>query len=294
MLDFPRIQLFIALFICLLLFVVALKRWKWYDYMLSSLMLLGLIINGSYLIHYTRLVSVEVPFAEKVVATDTKVSLLITNVKMTNRNAQDLHKLIALKQPDLILAMEVDKWWDTNLKVLKNDYPYSQHTTNAVTYGMVVYSKLPLNNLVVHYLNNKNVPSFESTITLESGKQIKFYSVHPVPPTHFKDLPDNAGQEENALKNLGKKISEQKLPVIVAGDLNEVVWSYVDELTGTKNVLYDVRVGRGFYNSYNAENPFMRWPLDHIFVTKEFKLKRLERLSKMGSDHFPILVELVL
>lgn len=87
---------------------------------------------------------------------------------------------------------------------------------------------------------------------------------------------------------------DQKLPTVVAGDLNDVVWSYVDELTGTKNILYDVRVGRGFYNSYNAENVFMRWPLDHVFVTKDFRLKQLERLPKIGSDHFPIFVELVL
>lgn len=86
----------------------------------------------------------------------------------------------------------------------------------------------------------------------------------------------------------------QKLPTVVAGDLNDVVWSYVDELTGTENILYHVRVGRGFYNSYNAENVFMRWPLDHVFVTKDFRLKQLERLPRIGSEHFPIFVELVL
>ena len=97
-----------------------------------------------------------------------------------------------------------------------------------------------------------------------------------------------------ALKKLGKEIEDRKLPTLIAGDLNDVVWSHVDALTGTQNLLYDVRVGRGFYNSYNAENIFMRWPLDHVFVTKEFRLKKLERLSKIGSDHFPIYVELVL
>lgn len=176
--------------------------------------------------------------------------------------------LIEIKKPDLVLAMEVDEWWDKNQKGLEKEYPFSQHTINDVAYGMVLYSKLPLKNVEVDYLNNEKVPSFESTITLADGKNISFHSIHPVPPTHFKDLPDNAGQQENALKKLGKEIISRKFPTIVAGDLNDVVWSYVDELTGTENILYDVRVGRGFYNIYNAENVLMRWPIDHVLVTE--------------------------
>lgn len=294
LLDFPRVQFFITSLICLVLLLITIKRWKLYDYLSIVGLVIGVIINSSFLINYTRLVAVEVPTAKDIKASDHKLSLILTNVKMSNRKSQPLLKLIEIKKPDLVLAMEVDEWWDKNLKVLEKEYPFSQHAINEVAYGMVLYSKLPLKNVEVDYLNNENVPSFTSTITLAEGKNISFHSLHPVPPTHFKDLPDNAGQQEYALKKLGKKITGRKLPTIVAGDLNDVVWSYVDELTGTENILYDVRVGRGFYNSYNAENILMRWPLDHVLVTEEFRLKKLERLPKIGSDHFPIFVELVL
>ena len=294
MLDFPRIQFFITSLICLVFLGIIIKRRKLYDYVLIVGLLIGVVINSSFLINYTRLVAVEVPPAKDIKASDNKLSLLLTNVKMSNRKSQPLLRLIEIKKPDLVLAMEVDKWCDKNLKVLEKEYPFSQHTINDVAYGMVLYSKLPLKNVEVDYLNNEKVPSFESTITLADGKNISFHSIHPVPPTHFNDLPDNAGQQENALNKLGKEIIGRKFPTVVAGDLNDVVWSYVDELTGTKNILYDVRVGRGFYNSYNAENVLMRWPLDHVFVTEEFQLKKLERLPKIGSDHFPIFVELVL
>ncbi|MBQ0769748.1 MAG: endonuclease/exonuclease/phosphatase family protein [Bizionia sp.] len=294
MLDFPRIQFFALSFIVILCLIPTFKKWQWHSYLLFIGLLIGLIINSSFLINYTSLVSVDVPTAKDLTTANTQFSLLLSNVKMTNRKSQPLLELINLKKPDLVLAMEVDKWWDKELKVIENEYPYSQHTINEVTYGMVLYSKFPLEKVEVAYLTNKKVPSFESTITLADGNKISFYSMHPVPPTHFKDLPDNAGQQENALKKLGKKIKGRKLPTIVAGDFNDVVWSYVDDLTGTKNILYDVRVGRGFYNSFNAENFFMRWPLDHVFVTKEFHLKNLERLPKIGSDHFPMYAEFVL
>lgn len=294
MLDFPRIQLFILSIITLFLLIFTTKRWPWYKYLLISGLLIGIVINGTFLINYTGLVSVEVPTAENLKISDDQLSLILTNVKMSNRKSQPILKVIELKNPDLVLLMEIDEWWDKELKVLEKKYPYSQHTINKVTYGMVLYSKLPIKNVDVDYLTNEKVPSFESTIILGNGKNISFHSIHPVPPTHYSNLPDNAGEKENALKKIGKRIEGRKFPTIVAGDLNDVVWSHVDELTGTKNLLHDVRVGRWFYNSYNAENFLMRWPLDHVFVTEEFRLKKLERLPSIESDHFPIYVELIL
>ncbi len=294
MLDFTRIQLFLTSFLCLIILAITAKKWKWYDYLLITAILIGLVTNGAYLINYTPLVPVAVPFAKDLKSTDEQFTLLIANVKMSNKNSQELIKLIELKNPDLILAMEVNKWWDGQLKAIENKYPYSQHTINEVAYGMVLYSKFPIKELNVNYLQNKNVPSFESIIELPKGKIFSFYCVHPVPPTHFKNLPDNEGQQESAFKILGKEISSRQYPTLLAGDLNDVVWSHVDKLTGTQNILYDVRVGRGFFNSYNAENIFMKWPLDHIFVTNEFRLKSLIRLQDIGSDHYPIFATLVL
>ncbi|MDY7394981.1 endonuclease/exonuclease/phosphatase family protein [Aureibaculum sp. 2210JD6-5] len=294
MLDFPRIQFFILIIIILIVLIMVIKKWKWYNYLITIGLLIGLIIHSVFLINYTVLVPVAVPTVENLDSSDSQFSLLMANVKMSNKKAQPLIKLISLQKPDLILAMEVDEWWYKNLNILKNDYPYSQHSINEVTYGMVLYSKFPFKETEINYFNNNQVPSFKSTITLENDKSFSLYCIHPVPPTHFKNLPDNAGQEETSLIKLGREVEEQRLPTVVAGDFNDVVWSYADELTDTKNVFYDVRVGRGFYNSYNAHNFLMKWPLDHVLVTKEFELKKLERLSKIGSDHFPIYVELVL
>jgi len=254
----------------------------------------GLLVNGSFLINYTFLVSKTVPTATLITSSDTQLSLLLVNVKMKNRDSEKLIDIIERKKPDIILAMEVNKWWDNELKTIQAEYPYIHETINDVAYGMTLYSKFPLNNIDVDYLHNKNVPSFECKIALAHDKIISFHSIHPVPPTHFQEYPDNAGQKEVAMKKLGEEIKAETLPIIVAGDLNDVVWSYVDQLTGTEGIIHDVREGRDFYNSYNAKHFYMRWPLDHVFVSKEFRLKKIERLPKIGSDHFPVYVELVL
>ncbi|MEC5167088.1 endonuclease/exonuclease/phosphatase (EEP) superfamily protein YafD [Flavobacterium sp. PL11] len=293
-LDFPRIQFFIISIILLIIAAIVIKKWLWYDYLLSVLLCIGLIINGSYLINYTVFVSKKVPTAMSMTGSDVKFSLLLSNVKMTNKKTKPLLDLVEKMKPDLVLTMEVNEWWNKKLKVLEGTYPYSQQTINEVTYGMILFSKFPLQNLHVNYLQNKNVPSFEMTLVLPNDQKIIIHAIHPVPPTHFKNLPDNKGQNEKVLDKLGQKIIRAKLPVLVAGDFNDVVWSHVNKITGTEDILFDVRVGRGFYNSFDAENFLIRWPLDHIFVTKEFRLNRLERLKDIGSDHFPMFVELVL
>jgi hypothetical protein len=81
-------------------------------------------------------------------------------------------------------------------------------------------------------------------------------------------------------------------PAIVAGNLNDVAWSHVRRLFRRLGDMLDPRIGRGLYATLNARRPLLRWPLDHIFFTGEFRLVRLERMGFIGSDHFPILVEL--
>jgi hypothetical protein len=56
--------------------------------------------------------------------------------------------------------------------------------------------------------------------------------------------------------------------------------------------MLDPRIGRGTYSTFPAQLPGFRWPLDHVFQTRQFTLVMLRRLGRFGSDHLPVLVEL--
>nr|WP_211362780.1 hypothetical protein [Gillisia hiemivivida] len=50
----------------------------------------------------------------------------------------------------------------------------------------------------------------------------------------------------------------------------------------------DVRIGRGLYNTFDAQSMIMRWPLDHFFVSEGIAVVEFKQLKKIGSDHFPL------
>lgn len=293
-LDFPRIQFFWAGLGVFVVFLLANRRWAWYDYLIAFGLVAGVIVQSTYLANYTPLVSVAVPDAPAELAEIDRVSVLVLNVLEENRDSAAVRAVLGERDPDLFIGMEVNPWWDRALDAVQAGFPYSEEVVNDRGYGMVVYSRLPLSEVRVEYLNNEDVPTIGAVAALEDGRRFRLIATHPVPPTYFEKLPDNKGQREVALSEIGKRVRDVDLPVLVAGDLNDVAWGNTDRLTETEGALADVRVGRGFFNSFDATNPLMRWPLDHALVTEEWSVVGIERLRDVGSDHYPVYFELAL
>lgn len=176
----------------------------------------------------------------------------------------------------MLLTMEVDKWWVNQLLPLKKTYPFVIEYPLDNAYGMALYSKLPLKNTQILFLNHMHVPSFHTTVLLASNLSFRFHGVHPVAPVPSEKYPDNAGEKEVALKKVSKIVFAEKLPSMVAGDFNDVSWSNTSRMFEKEGKLNNVRIGRGLYNSFDARSFIKRWPLDHFFVTQEFALLELE------------------
>jgi len=225
---------------------------------------------------------------------ENSIGILLTNVLIDNEEASKLLQIIKDVDPDLILAMEVNQWWISELQELKKQYPhYIEHPLNNA-YGIAMYSKFELIESDISFLQGDDVPSIHTKILMPSGRKIRFHGMHPVPPVPSSKYPDNVGEKEVALVKVGKMVAMDSLPSIVAGDFNDVSWSKTSRMFEREGNLNNIRIGRGFYNSFNAKSLFLRWPLDHYFVTVDFSLLTLERLEKFNSDHFPMYAKLTL
>lgn len=289
MFDLPRVQLTIlsvAASLGLFLFAEGPNAWAW--------LLIGLLaVNISYqcieIVPFTRLGTKQVhngkPFDPK-----QRISVLTANVLGPNRSSGRLLKIIELNDPDIILTLETDKWWEDALAELENERPFTLKHPLDNLYGLHLYSRFPLRNVELRFLVEDDVPSVKMDVELPSGAFIRFYGLHPRPPAPGEN--ETSIERDAELITVAKEVEKDPRPTIVAGDLNDVAWSYTTKLFQRISGLLDPRRGRGFYNTFHAKYPFLRYPLDHIFHSEELKLIALRRLGPFGSDHFPMFIDL--
>lgn len=249
-----------------------------------------LLLQARYILPWTPLWPVEVKSAESPPA-DQTLTLLIANVLTPNRKAEKLMNMIRQHQPDIVLTLESDQWWQEQLdKELDTEWPYSVKVPLDNLYGIHLYSRLPLSNTSVKWLIQDDIPSIHTQVTLKSGDTIRLYGVHPRPPA--------PGESEKSLWRdaellwVGKEIHEKPKATLVAGDLNDVAWSRTTRRFCRIGGMLDPRRGRGMFSTFHANYCLLRWPLDHIFVSEHFTLLGMRRLPAFGSDHFPILASL--
>ncbi|MEX2485392.1 MAG: endonuclease/exonuclease/phosphatase family protein [Brumimicrobium sp.] len=285
--DFPRVQIAVLALLAIILALIYLN----FNWMIKLPILLFMVASFVYqvqfVIVYTPLYKTQAKQSTKQ-SEENRFSLLVSNIRMENDDRERFHSLVLKVNPDVLLINEPDEVWANSIKKLDQNYPYSIKYPLDNTYGMILLSKLPLTESAVNFFVQDDIPSIFTKITLSSGKKVDFYGVHPEPPKPGSDT----YERDTELLIIGKDIRETNNPSIVAGDLNDVGWSNTSKLFRKYSGLVDPREGRGLFNTYKVSIPLFRYPLDHIFYSKEFGLINLEKLENIGSDHFPMLIEL--
>lgn len=287
--DFPRLQLAAVAALLAVATVTTLGTHEPLGIALLAGQLACLLYQGWWILPYTPFYRREV----KAVARgdgNRLLRLLVSNVLTPNRQADRLLALVRQHEPDLVLAVETDGWWESRLDTLEPEYPYSLKCPLDNLYGMHLYSRLPLQDARIQFLVEDDIPSIHALAVLRGGESVRLHCLHPAPPSPTEN--DESSERDAELIAVGKSVAESEGPVVVMGDLNDVAWSETTRLFRKISGLLDPRVGRGMFNTFHARWPILRWPLDHLFHSDDLAPVRIERLPSIGSDHFPLLAEL--
>ena len=289
--DFPRLQIVAALLLSLgAALALPTPRSFGHSLFVASLAV-AVVYQFSRIWPYTPLHRKQVSDASRPADDDAHhLSIVVANVLMYNRDASRLLGHIGHLRPDVVLAVETDEWWLSQLQRIENDYPYTCHAPLPNTYGMLVFSRLPLVEPQIRYILDPDIPSFHGCVRLPSGVVVNMHFLHPKPPAPQESK--NSARRDAELLVVGKVIQHHDGPTIVAGDLNDVAWSHTSELFRRLSRLLDPRIGRGLLPTFHADHKLLRWPLDHVFHSAHFRLQALRRLTHIGSDHYPIYIRL--
>ncbi|WP_412062782.1 endonuclease/exonuclease/phosphatase family protein [Rubrivirga sp. IMCC45206] len=294
MFDFPRLQIASAaavVWVALVAVAVVaggLGLWGW---VLVAALGVAVALQAVQMLPYSPVWRVQTRDAEPMLASpDRRLRLVASNVLMQNRDGERWLSVIRDADPDVVVAVEADDWWAMTAGALTETHPHTVLVPQDDTYGMLVFSKLPLTQTEVRHLVEPEVPSLYLTAELRSGEPVSLVFLHPRPPR--PDIAQDSTLRDAELVLAGRDVAQIDGPVVVAGDLNDVAWSHTTRLFQTLSGLLDPRVGRGPFSTFHAEHWWLRYPLDHVFHSHHFSLVELRRLDAVGSDHFPILIEL--
>ena len=286
--DFPKLQLAALLLVALLLLPLASKRRGPGFWASMASGTAALVWQVTHFAAFIPSMPRDMASADNC-PEGRELSLLNVNVLQDNRRYGELLQLVDRVNPDIVLLLETDRRWAAAVTPLNRVFPYRIGEARPNTYGMLLFSKLPMEARVLHRVQ-PDIPSVAARLRLRDGSTIDFHGVHPEPP-----LPgDDSGERDAELVMVGRDVRRGGGAAIVMGDLNDVAWSRTSRLFRQVAAVADPRVGRGFYPTYHADYPFARWPLDHLFATPHFRLLGMERFGDIGSDHFPIVYRLCL
>ncbi len=293
MFDFPRAQITVAALVTLGLFgivnigIADAAKWEW---VVFALLGLSVAYQSFRMLPYTSVWSEQVVSASPDSDPDRHIRLVISNVLMENREGERWLQVIRDADPDVLAAVETDQWWADKAGELEDTLPHSIEVPQDDTYGMLVRSRFPIVDHEVRHFVEETVPSIEVTLEIASGEQVKLLVLHPRPPR--PDIQQDSRLRDAELVMAGREVATFDVPTLVAGDLNDVAWSRSTSLFQKLSGLLDPRIGRGLFSTFHADHWWLRYPLDHVFHSDDLALVEIARLGKVGSDHFPMLIEL--
>lgn len=287
--DFPHLQLTLITMIALLTYFLRFEIRKPWDYVFVVILTACFLFQSLKIYPYTAFADYEV--LEGVGEAENSIKIYTANVLQDNHDYKALISDAQNFNADLMVFTETDRKWVEALdRGFANNYKYSLKVPLDNTYGMLLFSKFELHDEKVVYLVEDTIPSMQARIVLAFKDTIQLFAIHPAPPTPQHN-PSSVDRDAEMMK-IAYQSNNSKLPVIVLGDFNDVAWSETTSLFQKASGLLDLRKGRGFYSTFNAKKWLMRWPLDHVFTSPEFRILDVQLGAKVGSDHFPFYTHL--
>ncbi|NOY29791.1 MAG: hypothetical protein GXP28_06320 [Planctomycetes bacterium] len=216
------------------------------------------------------------------VPTDTQ-PLRIVSINVLFENPQHERVLDCIRQetPDLVLLMEVNASWQPALTTLKSQFPYSLFETKEGSFGIALFSKLPLENLQLLDFGSIGTPSIQATVRVD-GTPVQIVGAHFIPPMNG---------EKSRLRNQYLIAAAQELartpgPRLLLGDLNITPWSpYFRDLLKLGG-LRNSQIGFGIQPTWLAA-----LPIDHLLHSDDVAILDRRIGPDVGSDHRPLIVD---
>ena len=214
--------------------------------------------------------------------------LVSSNIAYFNETKEELVSYISTEKPDVVLLYEVTEAWLPILKTLEITFPHFKVFPHKRHAGIALFSKLPLENVEQRMIGNSPSPVVVANAVLGELK-LSLVGAHPDPLSTW------AGtlQRNDQLEGLAELVVAMPTPLVLAGDLNTSSFNPAFKRLVDDTGLRDTRRGFGVLNTWSAKLPLVRTTIDHFLVSPRVKVVDRRVGPYIGSDHYPIVVDVL-
>ena len=217
------------------------------------------------------------------------LSVMALNVYMDNENYAAISDYLREESADVVMLSENKPALMRALGETVGDlYPHIYDESTQGTYGLAFLSRYPFEEARSVSLGGRGRRILE--VTLAAPAPVTFFGVHPLPPLGSRW----AARRNDELAAVGRLVQGTSEPVILLGDFNASPWSHpIVQLVETTALRF-ANLGFGIRPTWFYRNPLLSAPIDHIFVSPTWQVKGYHVGRSVGSDHLPVVAELVL
>jgi endonuclease/exonuclease/phosphatase (EEP) superfamily protein YafD len=217
------------------------------------------------------------------------VRLMLANVHVHNREHDRLLHLVRQESPDVLIVLEVDRQWQNALDALRSEYPHRISRPRSDSFGIALLSRLPPSRLELREIGPAEVPSIVAELDCGDGGLLNLVATHPLPPIG----PEYSHLRNDQLEAVGSLLVQLPQPKVLVGDLNTTPWSpYFQDLLGATGMC-DSRRGFGLQPTWPGQIAMLGIPIDHVLVSPDVSVSSRAVGPDIGSDHRPVVVDLV-
>jgi endonuclease/exonuclease/phosphatase (EEP) superfamily protein YafD len=217
------------------------------------------------------------------------VRLAFVNVFHGNDEFRRVFAFVRAEKPDAVVFAEVDGEWRQQLTALKKDYPHEFATQGKWGRGLVLLSRVPLQNAARLKVSNDAEPPLVATLMVQ-GKPLQLIGVHANWPFGLR----SRTSRDQQLMELAVAAQATPRPLVVLGDLNVSPFSGHFQKLLQVGRLGSAAAGFGWQPTWPEFMPPAGIQIDHALVSSGVQVRDFRRGAEVGSDHLPVVVDLLL
>lgn len=199
----------------------------------------------------------------------------------------DAREILAADADVVVLQEVTPLVWERIEPVLAPSYPYVTTNLRDDPLGAAILSRLPMRDEEVLLAHDR--PVLSAVVTVD-GTDVRVWDVHTTAPS----TRHGRATRDEMLADMARLAVVEPLPLLAVGDYNASSWHPAfDDFVDDAGLLdaHDA-VGRGLAGSWKTLR--VEALIDHVVVSREWRVLRVREGEGLGSDHRPVIADLAL